>query len=103
MCIRDRYVALVRSWLRGVRLGVTLDHILAVLKPIVDATVHQHAGHVFVVEYEHAIVPDADRVSDLFVCLPRNRLDDSLVHLHAESPHASVSFDIRWSGGKRSC
>jgi hypothetical protein len=45
-------------------------------------------------------VQDADRVSDLIVCLPRNGLDDSVIQIPAEGAQAAVSFHILSSGGK---
>jgi hypothetical protein len=67
---------------------------------MVKATVHHHAGHVRTVEYQDAVVPDAERVSDLVVDLPGNGLDDSVIQVRAEGPPASVSFDILASGEK---
>ena len=41
---------------------------------------------------------DADRISDLVVCLPRNGLDDSVIQIQAEGTQAAVSFHILSSG-----
>ena len=67
---------------------------LAALKPIVEATVHQHAGHVLAFELEDPIAQDADRVSDLIVCPPGNGLDDPVIQVDAEGPQPSVSLHI---------
>jgi hypothetical protein len=84
-----------------VRLGVSLDQVVAILIPIVKATVHHHAGHVLAVEYQDAVAPDAESVSDLVVGFPGNGFDNSVIQLPASGPEAPVSFHVLTSGGKR--
>ena len=76
------------------RFCVSLDEILAVFKPIVKATVHHYAGHVLAIEYQDPIVPDTDRVSDFFVCVPRNGFDDPGIQFRAEGAQAAVAVYI---------
>ncbi len=94
-------IALVRSWLGRVCLRISLDHVLAVLKPIVKAAVYQHAGHIHAVEDENAIAPDADRLSHLVQCPPGNGFHDSVNQVGGESSQPPVSFHILRCGRKR--
>jgi hypothetical protein len=87
-------VALVPFGYCGVRLGVSLDQVLAMLIPIVKATVCHHAGHVLTVEFQDTVVPDAESISDFLIGLPWNSLDDFVVQYDIYGPQAPVSFHI---------
>ena len=76
------------------RLRILLDDTLAGLKPIVEATVHQHAGHVRAFEFEDPIPQEADRISDLIQCPPGNGLDNPVIEVDAEGTQSPVSFHI---------
>jgi hypothetical protein len=84
-----------------VRLRVSLDQILTVLKPLEHAAVRQYVADVLAAEFRNPIPQEAERFSYLDEHVPRNGIGESLKQIGTEGAQADVSFHVlcRWRKG----